>query len=241
MRRGAGLACATLLSLAAATAAAGSFSVAPTRVELDAGRRTAVVTLHNPDSVPLTVQASVVDWTQPGGEDAYAPTTRILATPPVFTVAPNSDQIVRIALRDTPGGNRELPYRIFFQEVPPAPKPGANTLNVALRIGIPVFVRARCDETRPALGWSAARVANGDISLSAENTGCMHVQVTGLSVQFGDGAFVPVSAIKYVLPGNRMTWTLTPPAGADATRLHIQGDSDRGEINGAVSLAPAAR
>jgi fimbrial chaperone protein len=181
-----------------------------------------------------------VGWTQPDGEDSYAPTADILATPPVFTVAPNSEQIVRIALRRAPAGNRELPYRIFFQEVPPAPKPGSNTLNVALRVGIPVFVQTRCDETRPALRWSATRIASGDIALTAENTGCMHVQVTGLSVQFGDGAFVPVSAIKYVLPGNRMTWTVTPPSGADTAQLHIQGESDRGEIHGAVSLTPAS-
>lgn len=240
MRKGASFACATLLCLAAATAAAGSFSVAPTRVELDAGRRTAVITIHNPDAAPLTVQATVVGWTQPGGEDQYAPTADILATPPVFTVAPNSDQIVRIALRSAPAGNRERPYRIFFQEVPPVPKPGSSTLSVALRIGVPLFVQVRCDETRPALNWTAARAGNGDISLSAENTGCIHVQVTGLQVQFGDGAFVPASAIKYVLPGNRMSWTITPPAGADTRTLHIQGESDRGEINGAASLAPAS-
>ncbi|HMA10699.1 MAG TPA: molecular chaperone [Steroidobacteraceae bacterium] len=240
MKMGASVACATLLCLAAASAAAGSFSVAPTRVEFDAGRRTAVVTINNPDASPLTVQVAAVDWQQPGGADSYAPTADILATPPVFTVAPNSEQIVRIALRRAPGGGNELPYRIFFQEVPPAPKPGSNTLNVALRVGIPVFVQGRCDEALPALRWTAARAANGDIALSAENTGCMHVQVTGLSVQFGDGAFVPLSAIKYVLPGNRMTWTLTPPAGADASQLHIQGDTDRGEIHGAASLTPAS-
>jgi len=239
MKNGASLACATLLCLAAASAAAGTFSVAPTRVEFDAGRRTAVVTLHNPDAAPLTVQASIVGWTQPGGEDSYAPTADIIATPPVFTVAPDSDQVVRIALRAAPAGDREIPYRIFFQEVPPAPKPGANTLNVALRIGVPIFVKARCDETRPALRWAASRAATGDITLTAENTGCMHVQVTGLSVQFGDGAFVPASAIKYVLPGNRMMWTVTAPAGADIRQLHIQGESDRGEINGTASLASA--
>lgn len=240
MKKGAGFACATLLCLVAATAAAGSFSVAPTRVEFDAGRRTAVVTIHNPDSSPLTVQAQVVGWTQVGGEDVYSPTTDILATPPVFTVAPDSDQIVRIALRGAPAGTRELPYRIFFQEIPAASKPGSNTLSVALRIGIPVFVHTRCNETRPALRWSASRDANGEIALSAENQGCQHVQVTGLSVQFGDGAFVPASAIKYVLPGNRMSWTVKPPAGAETATLHIQGESDRGEINGAVSLVPAS-
>lgn len=240
MMKSAGAACAALLCLAAASAAAGSFSVAPTRVEFDAGRRTAVVTINNPDATPLTLQVSAVDWKQPGGEDSYSTTADLLVTPPVFTVAPNSEQIVRIALRRAPAGAMEMPYRIFFQEVPPAPKPGSNTLNVALRVGIPVFVSARCEEALPALRWTAARTAGGDIALSAENTGCRHVQVTGLSVQFGDGAFVPVSTIKYVLPGNRVTWTVTPPAGAQASQLHIQGESDRGEIHGAASLAPAS-
>lgn len=115
--RGAGFACAALGCMAAASAAAGSFSVAPTRIELGAGQQTAVMTLHNQDTAgPLTIQASLVGWTQTGGEDAYAPTRELLATPPVFTIPPGGEQIVRIALRRTADAIRELPYRIFFQE-----------------------------------------------------------------------------------------------------------------------------
>jgi fimbrial chaperone protein len=238
MKQGASLACATLLGLAAASAAAGSFSVAPTRVEFDAQKRTAVITVRNADAAPLTVQASMVGWVQEQGEDRYAPTADLLATPPVFTVPPNGEQIIRVALRRAPAGNRELPYRIFFQEVPQAAKPAANTLNIALRVGVPVFVRAGCEEALPALRWTVSRTG-GDLQLTAENQGCMHVQVTGMRVQFGDGAFAPVSAVKYVLPGGRMAWTVTPPRDADVSRLRIEGDSDRGEFHATAVLAPA--
>jgi fimbrial chaperone protein len=239
MKQGASLACAALLGLAAASAAAGSFSVAPTRVEFDAQKRTAVITVRNADAAPLTVQASMVGWVQGEGEDRYAPTTDLLATPPVFTIPPNGEQIIRVALRRAPDGTRELPYRIFFQEVPQSAKPAANTLNIALRVGVPVFVHAGCEEALPALRWAASRTGGGDLQLAAENPGCMHVQVTGMRVQFGDGAFAPVSAVKYVLPGGRMVWTVTPPPDADTSRLRIEGDSDRGEFHATVLLTPA--
>ena len=230
--------CTALLSLAAASAAAGSFSVAPTRVELEAGRRTAVISLRNTDAVPLRVQATVVGWTQPAGEDVYAPTRDLLATPPVFTIAPNGEQIVRIALRRAADAGRELPYRIFFQEVPqPLKAATANTLNVALRIGVPIFVTASRAEEGMYLQWQARRLTADEVEITAENTGNTHVQVTGFQVLAGAAVpGVPVSAIKYVLPGSRMSWKLSLPQGADLSQLRVDGHSDRGDFAAEVAV-----
>jgi P pilus assembly chaperone PapD len=97
LSRGASWFCTALLGLAAASAAAGSFSVSPTRIELPVGQRTAVISLRNTDTAPLTVQASLVDWAQPAGEDVYTPTRAVLATPPVFTIAPDGSLSITAA------------------------------------------------------------------------------------------------------------------------------------------------
>ena len=82
---------------AAAQAAAGNFSVSPVRIDLSGTQPTAVVTVHNNAAAPLLVQASTLSWAQPAGEESYAETKDILATPTVFTLPPDGDQIVRVA------------------------------------------------------------------------------------------------------------------------------------------------
>ena len=240
LSRGATWFCTALLGLAAASAAAGSFSVSPTRIELPVGQRTAVISLRNTDAAPLTVQASLVDWAQPAGEDVYTPTRAVLATPPVFTVPPNSEQIVRIALRGAHDANRELAYRIFFQEVPAGGAAGSNRLNIALRVGVPIFLLTPKVEERPRLQWSAGRAGDGSLNITAANDGNTHVQVTGFEVSYGDAkGATPVSVVKYVLPGNRISWSVTPPVGADAQQLRIQGHSDRGDFSAEATVVPA--
>lgn len=239
--RRAGWACSALLSLATAPAVAGSFSVSPTRIELAAGQRTAVVSLRNADSTPLTVQASLVEWAQPDGEDVYTPTRDLLSTPPVFTVPPNGEQIVRIALRGAHDPARELAYRIFFQEVPQAGAGSANRLNISLRVGVPIFLLAPQPEPAPQLAWNAEVAADGTVSVSATNGGNTHVQVTGFNLFYGgDAASSPVSAVKYVLPGKRVSWSVTPPAGTNLQQLRVDGHSDRGDFAADV-VAAAAR
>jgi fimbrial chaperone protein len=231
MKPGALWFCTALFSLAAASAAAGSFSVSPTRVEMTGGKRTAVISLRNVDSSPLTVQISMVGWTQSDGEDIYSPSRDLLATPPVFTIPANGEQIVRIALRRAPDAVRELPYRIFFQEVPQALRISSNTLNVALRVGVPVFVHATRPEEGMYLDWTATRLKSGELMITAANSGNTHVQVTGFDLLFGAATQgLPVSAIKYVLPGSNVSWLVTPPEGADLSRLRINGYSDHGEF-----------
>lgn len=214
-----------------APAMAGSFSVAPTRVELGAAARTAVVTLRNAAAEPLTVQVSLVNWQQQDGEDLYAPTRELLATPPVFTLEPEEERIVRIALRRDVDPDEDLPYRIFFEEVPLAPREGFNGVNVALRVGVPVFVRTTA-RARPGLRWELHAAPEGRLRVEAINEGNAHIQVTGLELSRDAAApadALPVSVMKYVLPHSRMSWIIDAPADV-AGNWKIHGFSDQGEF-----------
>jgi fimbrial chaperone protein len=240
MMNGARLLCTTLIALAAAhNATAGAFSVSPTRVEFKGDHRTAVMTLRNADDAPLTVQASLVSWTQPDGEDVYTDTRELLVTPPVFTIAPKGEQIVRLALRREVDATREMPYRIFFQEIPQAQNPTFNGLNIALRVGVPIFVipKAPAEST---LHWEIARTADGKLQIAATNTGNAHVQVTDFKLSFAatDVEKTSINVVKYVLPGSRMIWLTPMPGNAtDTSPAHIHGASDHGEFDADIELA----
>ena len=120
-----------------------------------------------------SVQASALSWTQPGGEETYAPTRELIATPPVFTLPPDGEQIVRVALRREPDSSAELAYRLLLAEVPPAPTADFTGLRVALRLSLPVFVQPTA-AAKPDLEWNATWVGDGELQISAANRGTAH-------------------------------------------------------------------
>ena len=232
---------AVAMCIAVAEAGAGSFQVNPIRVEMAKGATTAAITLRNDGEEAIVVQSSVVGWSQDSSQDIYAPTTEALVTPPIMTVPAGGEQIVRVGLRRTPDPQRELTYRLYLQEVPPPPKPGFTGLQVALRVGLPVFVAPVAAGIR-RLEWSAQIRPDGTIVLAAQNTGNTHVQVTDFELQ-PPGAGEPVaheSSLAYVLPGQRRQWTLSAPADRvkSARELRLKAFTDAGEIDTAVKVEP---
>ena len=230
---------AVALCVAVGSAHAGSFQVNPIRVDITKGATNAAITLRNDGDESIVVQSSIVGWSQDSGQDAYAPTSEALVTPPIMTVAPGAEQIVRVGLRRGADPQRELTYRLYLQEVPPPPKPGFTGLQVALRVGLPVFVAPVAAAIR-RLEWSAQIRPDG-IALTAQNTGNTHVQVTDFELRLPAGEPVAhESSLAYVLAGERRTWTLSVPADRvkSARELRLKAFTDAGEIDTAVNVEP---
>jgi fimbrial chaperone protein len=224
------------LLAAAAPAVAGSFSITPIRVELGAAHPHGVLTLHNDSDSPVTVQVSAVSWSQPGGQDHYESTHDLITTPPVFVIAANADQIIRVALRRDLDPTRELAYRLFFQEVPQATNHAFSGLQVSLRIGVPVFVAPTGAAPAAQLVWQA-HGGGGTMEIQAANRGTAHLQVIDFDLLVGSQATpVHVKGARYVLPDNAVSWSVKLPPGIDQNApLHIHALSDHGEISADVN------
>jgi len=218
----------------ASTATAGTFSISPIRVELGSAQRTAVLTVHNEEDTPVVVQATVLAWRQVDGEDQLDATRDLLVTPPVFTLAPKADQVLRVALRGQASAERELDYRLLLAEVPGPPEQGFVGLRLALRISLPVFVAS--PRAAPRLDWRLEHAADGTLALVAENTGTAHIQLSDFRLRFGDEAHaMHVGVMRYVLPGSRVSWPVKLPEGADAAApFSVQGFGDQGAFESDV-------
>jgi len=228
------------LWLVAANVTAGSFQVNPIRIELAKGATTAAMTVHNDGDDAVVIQASVLSWSQDeSGQDVYAPTNEALVTPPIMTILPGGEQIVRIGMRRPPDPQRELTYRLYLAEVPPPPKPGFTGLQVALRVGVPVFVLPPVPAIR-RLEWSAQIAADGAIRLGAQNTGNAHVQVTDFELGAPGSAepFAQQTALSYVLAGQHHVWTLPVPADRvkAVSTFRLKAFTDAGEIDTPVNV-----
>jgi fimbrial chaperone protein len=232
----------TLLALLAATAiaapaSASTFNISPIRAQLSAGHRTEALTITNAEDNPVVVQIRVVRWSQANGAEELVDTRELLATPPVLQIPANSQQIIRVALRRDPDPAQELTYRVIFEEVPQAAPKDFTGLRVALRLSIPIFVAPAQGKANADLAWASRWLPNGQLELAATNNGSGHLQITDFEAQF-PGSLMPLRGVtsKYVLPGSRMSWTLTPPADANRQgAIPIRGHSDQGDFSADVA------
>jgi fimbrial chaperone protein len=233
------LAICAAMSAAGTPASASTFNISPIRAELSAVHRTEALTIVNAGDEAVVVQIHVVSWSQKSGAEQLEETRDVLVTPPVLQIPGNSQQIIRVALRREPDSAQELTYRVIFEEVPQAAPQGFTGLRVALRLSVPIFVAPAHGKANAELAWQSRWLPNGQLEVAATNSGSGHSQITDFEAQF-PGSLMPLRGVtsKYVLPGSRMSWTLTPPA--DATRqgaIPIRGHSDQGDFS--VDVAPS--
>lgn len=226
--------------LFASATSAGSLSVSPIRIELGAGQRSVTVTVRNDGEQATLVQTQLVAWTQADNQEHLEPTAELLASPPIFNIAPAGVQILRIALRRPADADRERSYRLLVTEVPGAPQPGFSGAQFALKISLPIFVDAAVAKATPQVAWSATRDAAGALVLTAFNSGSKHIQVHTVDVT-GDGAGSEgrFAGLWYILPGQRRSVTIAPAPGRTigaAGRVRIRAETDAGALAADVAL-----
>jgi fimbrial chaperone protein len=215
--------------------------VSPIQIDLGAGHRTAVVTVHSDQDESMLLQAQVLAWSQPDGVDALSDTSEVLVTPAVFTLPAHGQQVVRIALRSDPDREQERDFRLIVEEVPGAVQPNFTGLNIALRMSLPVFVLPAA-KAAPAVAFSADWDTSArKLTVVATNSGGAHIQFRGLEARLDsnpDGSGWRNPVLKYVLPGSRMSWQwAVPPDTILPAQLYIQADSDQGPLSATVDTA----
>lgn len=216
---------------------AGSFTVNPVRVTLSADHAVAALTVRNVGPEASVIQLETSRWTQQGGKDVLTPSREILATPPIFTLAPGASQIVRVGVLRAPPAEGELTYRLILREVPP-PQPIAQGLRVALAISMPVFVLA-AHPSFSNLQWQAVRLGAGSIRLQATNSGNAHVQIGAIELSATGSAspLVSKNVATYVLPGNTRSWELKSAADVPVgSVLKLRAITDGGDVQASIPL-----
>lgn len=234
------LAAVVLLSAPAVLAA--NFTVSPVRVELSPRQPSFALTVRNESAdEPVIIQLQPLAWSQSEGREVYAPTTEILATPPIFTIPAGGVQIIRVAAR-RPAVDGEGAFRLLLKEVPGPRKPEFAGVQIALEMNLPIFVKPQAT-VAPVLDWKVVRETGGRLRLTAGNRGNAHAQVANLvlSAAGSEEPLVTVSGFAYVLPGQERGWSLDPRPGmsfpADG-RLHLKAYSDASPVDTELVAEP---
>lgn len=207
----------------------GGLSVNPIRIFLSESAPTAALTLENTGAAPMVIQLRLMHWTAAGEGDSYEPSEDIVAMPPIMTIRPGQPQIVRVGLSRSPDPNRELAYRLFFEEVPPPPKLGYQGVQIALRVGVPVFV-SPVKSGHPELRWRVVRARGNAVTVYVTNVGNDHAQLTKITLRGSrqDRNLAEQQVVGYLLPGQARHWVIQLKEALPEGRVRLSAGSDLG-------------
>jgi len=216
---------------------AGSFQVSPVRVHLTPFAPTAAITVRNESTTEdVVIQTRAADWRQENGEDVYNLSNDLIATPPIFTLKPGASQTVRVGLRKTVQTDVQQTFRLYLTEVPPPPKPGFQGLQVALNIGIPIFIAPlKPESTLPS--WRARITEGGKLILTGSNPANAHFQILEVSLFEGEPKELisTLQTPKYILGRQSVSWEFSLLRAARSP-LRMSAKTDAGNIEAAVEF-----
>ena len=231
--------CVTVCCLPSLAKAAG-WEIDPVRVELSTQQQTSALSIKNTTAQSTSIQIQAVTWSQRDGKDIYTPTKELLVSPPIVTIAPKSEQIIRVALRRDADASKELTYRLNLQELPPKQSSNFTGVKVALRITLPVFVQSLKGGAMPNMEWNVLRMPDDQLKVTLRNTGNAHVQISDFSlfVPGNDKLIAGESGSSYVLEGQTHEWMLQTKSLTDVTnnRLRITAFTDANNIDTEIAL-----
>lgn len=214
------LAAAGALACASAAALAQGFGVTPLRVELDAGARSAILTIINDGDEPGAYRVQLARWTQDAaGNDGYADSSELIYFPQQLRIPQKDRRIVRIGLRAAPP-DAEQAYRLYVEELAKPRPPGeggkgtVSGIGVTLRFGVPVFVRPA--QPRVAGAVSGLELGKSTVRAEVRNSGNAHFRIRQIQVSGVDaaGASTFEQAVDgwYLLAGAARAYAIVLPA-----------------------------
>jgi len=214
---------------------AATFSINPTRIELNAKHQADIITVTNSGDATLRLQVRSMLWQmQADGKWKLDPSDDLIVTPELLEVAPGSVAQLRVgSLVD--GTTSEGSYRILLNELPNLGDDGSTQrqqIRVLTEISLPVFLEPVAVTRIPDI--RSASMVLGVLTVAVGNEGSQRLDPQGITVSVIDNAGNTVSRrtmmSNYVLAGAMWPLNITLPANdcakAASVSLSWSGISD---------------
>ena len=220
------------LLLCCGSASAAAVDVNPVRLDLGRTGVSAELRIRNEDSLPVSMDVVAMQWTQSGlGEDRLEVTNEILAVPPIFTVQPGGEQVVRVAMLGATNPEEEQTFRLLITELAPPEGPEGSGVTMRLQISMPVFVAQDGVSMAAELELASVEESEQGSYVSLRNTGSAHVKLKSVTLTGSEGTFPgkgqkPAGQARYILPGATVGILIPGKVGVPES-VEITSDRDR--------------
>jgi len=190
---------------------AASVSIIPVSLSLQPDQKITSFKITNQTGEATVFQTSAVTWQQKNGKDIESPTNDLIITPPIVTIAPYAEQIIRIGIRHQQDFTKENTYRIVLQQILTQDTPAIslkNTVRVLLKINIPLFI-VPLKEIRD-ISWDIKRINKSQLALKVFNKGNANAFIDSIKLKDANGNELELAQniVGRVLGGDNRTWTL---------------------------------
>ena len=164
--------------------------MAPIRLELGHQAKSGSVTVTNDGEEPMQVQMTAMEWTQDGeGKDRYEETQDLVFFPKIMELKGKEERLIRAGIR-VPAAKTEKTYRLFIQEIPVPGKPPGTSVAIAIRFGLPIFVKPVREEEKGEIG--RPELEKGTVRAEVRNRGNVHFAIRSVVVKGNDPGGQPV-------------------------------------------------
>lgn len=237
MAAGKALAAILIVLLTGLTAGAQSLSVLPVNIFFMPGEKATSLTVTNSGTSTTAIQIRAYNWNQKDNDDQLTDSSAVLVSPPLVTIAPGAQQVIRLILRQSPQ-DREDTYRILLDQIPPPAEPGV--VHMVLRLSIPIFAKPAIRSSSD-IRFHMERSA-GQIYLVASNAGNLHEVIRDIVLTTSDGRKLKADsgASPYILSGATRRWHINAPDSLPVTSepLKVTAHAGAGEIEEQVRFVP---
>lgn len=224
-------------AILAGSAIAASLRVAPVLVDIAQPGQTATLNVWNDGPAAINVQVRVMRWWQIDGEDVLEPTNDVVVSPPIATLSPGAESVVRIVRVTGAEPSGEESYRLLVDELPDAQGSKPGSVSLVIRHSIPVFFARGSSSAN--VSWRSSREPGG-IRLTAENYGGRRLRVADLKLAAGGAKIAELNGlVGYVLGGSATSWLVPTEGPPPAGTISVTGDSETGRFDAIAS--PAVR
>lgn len=210
-------------------------SVVPVNILMAPGEKAATLTVTNHGTGNTAIQIRAYAWSQKGDEDQLTASDDVVVSPPLATLAPGADQVVRLILRKTPQG-REATYRILLDQIPPPSEPGV--VHIVLRLSIPIFAQPQTRATQNV--QYHIEIDAGQMVLIGVNDGLRHDAIRDIELTASDGRKLKAApgSSPYILSGDTRRWNIAAqaPLPLPSETLRLTGHSDAGAVEEQVRV-----
>ncbi len=228
------------LLLLPVAARAGDWRVSPIRLDLGRDAKSGAVTVANDSDDRLQVQMKAYEWTQDAeGKDRYEETGEILFFPRLMILERKEEKILRAGIR-VPAVTKEKTFRLFIEEIPGPRKAEGVNVAVAIRFGVPIFVKPLKEEPRGEVGTMT--MSAGALLVPVNNTGNVHFVVQSVLVRGKNGAGEEIFSRElsgwYLLAGASRGYatTIPPEACGNVAVIEAEVKTDKLPFGGRMAV-----
>jgi fimbrial chaperone protein len=222
------------------SAQAGEWRVSPIRMTLGNDAKSGTISVINEGTGKFQVQMKAYLWEQDAeGKDRYTESNDLVFFPKMMLFTKPEERILRTGIK-SPAGAREKTYRLFIEEIPEAKKTPGTNVAIAIRFGVPIFVKPTKEESKGEL--VSIELTKGELRATVRNSGNVHFVINSVEFTGRNGSGEQTYSRKfdgwYLLNGVSRTYAATIPGEvcAKSAKLDVEVKTDLFVLNGKLDV-----